>query len=79
MGAQLARFWGERVPGTRRLVEVLIKRWPHLTTADALASDVGMTATGGTFKTYVGRLRANGLVEESGKRMRLAAAIMGRT
>ena len=76
-GLALARFWGERIPGARRLVDVLVKRWPHLTTADALASDAGMTATGGTFKTYLGRLRTNGLLEEKNRRLRLAPALMG--
>ena len=76
-GPALARFWSERVPGAPRLVEVLVKRWPHAVTAESLASDVGMTASGGTFKTYLGRLRSNGLLEERGRRVRLAPAIMG--
>lgn len=75
-GPALARFWGDRVPGARRLVDVLVKRWPHQTTSDALASDVGMSAAGGTFKTYLGRLRTNGLLEEKNRRLRLAPAIM---
>ncbi|MEA3043008.1 MAG: hypothetical protein QOH47_846 [Sphingomonadales bacterium] len=76
-GAQLAVFWGSRIPGARRMVDVLVKRSPHFTTRDALAADLGMSAAGGTFGTYLGRLRTNGLLEENGKKVRLSAAIMG--
>ena len=77
LGADRARLWGQRVPGVRRMVDVLIKRWPHWTTRDGLAADLGMAATGGTFSTYVGRLRANALIEQQGKRLRLSADVMG--
>lgn len=75
-GADRARFWGARVPGVRRLIDVLIKRWPHFTTREGLAADLGMAASGGTFGTYLGRLRSNGLIEEQGKRLRLASRLM---
>jgi hypothetical protein len=78
IGAGRARYWGERVPGVRRMVDVLIKRWPHFTTRDGLAADLGMAAAGGTFGTYLGRVRANGLLEEQGKRLRLSADVMGK-
>lgn len=74
-------MWGQRIPGVRRMVDVLIKRWPHATRVEALASDSGMTASGGTFGTYLSRLRTNGLLEETGKgearRVRLAPGVMG--
>lgn len=80
-GPELARFWGGLVPGVRRMVDVLIKRSPHFTTINGLAADLAMAAGGGTFGTYVGRLRANSLIEEQGKgdnkKIRLAPAIMG--
>ncbi|MGN6270909.1 MAG: hypothetical protein ACTHM0_13575 [Sphingomonas sp.] len=78
IGADRARYWAERVPGARRMVDVLIKRWPHFTTREGLAADLGMAAGGGTFGTYLGRARANGLLEEQGKRLRLAPDIMGK-
>jgi len=76
-GPELARFWGARIPGVRRMVDVLIKRSPHFTTREGLAADLGMSADGGTFGTYLGRLRSNGLLEAQGKRVRLAPSIMG--
>jgi hypothetical protein len=36
-----------------------------------------MAADGGTFKTYLGRIRSNGLLEEQKKRVRLTVAVMG--
>jgi len=76
-GPERARFWGGLVPGARRITDILIKRWPHFTTAEALASDAGMVATGGTFKTYLSRMRTNGLLQEQNKRVRLSPTIMG--
>ena len=35
---------------------------------DQIAADVGMTASGGTFNTYLGDLRRNGLITERDKR-----------
>jgi len=77
IGTERARYWGQRIPGVRRMVDVLIKRWPHDVTRAGLAADLGMAVDGGTFGTYLGRLRANGLVEEAGKKLRLHTAIMG--
>ncbi|HEX8380650.1 MAG TPA: DUF87 domain-containing protein [Allosphingosinicella sp.] len=76
-GPDLARFWGERIPGARKMVDMLAKRWPHFVTKEGLAADLGMAADGGTFKTYLGRIRSNGLLEEQKKRVRLTVAVMG--
>lgn len=75
-GADLARFWAQRISGVRRMVDVLIKRFPHFTTREALAADLGMSEKGGTFGTYLGRLRSNGLLDEQGKRVRLSPTLM---
>lgn len=75
-GPDRARFWDKRV-AAGRLIDVLLKRWPHWTSRDSLAADGGYAASGGTFGTYLGRLRANGLTEERGKKLRLSADVMG--
>ena len=36
-----------------------------------LADRVGMTATGGTFQTYLSRLKSNGLIEVAGRKITL--------
>jgi hypothetical protein len=77
LGADLARAWAARIPGTRRMVDVLIKRWPHMVTREALAADLGMATGGGTFTTYLGRLRGQSMLDEQSKRLRLAPALMG--
>lgn len=79
LGPDLIRFWGEKIPGVRRMAYVLLKRWPHFTTREGLAADLGMAIAGGTFGTYLGRLRANGLIEEQGKRVRLNHELMGQS
>ncbi|WP_129792604.1 ATP-binding protein [Sphingosinicella sp. CPCC 101087] len=76
-GPDLALFWSARIPGVRRMVDVLVKRWPHFVTREGLAADLAMSAKGGTFGTYLGRLRSNGLLEEQKTRVRLAPSIMG--
>lgn len=77
-GPDLARFWGERIPGVRRMVDALVEVWPAFTTREDLADAIGNAVSGGTFGTYLGRLRSNGLLEESGKDVRLSADVMTR-
>ena len=77
LGRDVARLWGKKLPGVGRMVETLLKRWPHLVSRDGLAGDLGMAASGGTFGTYLSRLRSNGLIEERGKRLRLRPELMG--
>lgn len=77
LGPELVRFWTKRIPGVTRMGEVLLQRWPHFTTREGLAADLGMAAAGGTFGTYLGRLRSNGLLEEKAKRIRLNPEMMG--
>lgn len=77
-GPELVARWAQAIPGVSRMLGVLQKRFPHMTTRDALAADLGMAPAGGTFGTYLSRLRANGLLEESGKRLRLSPELMER-
>lgn len=76
VGPDLVRAWAKKGQSTGKLAEVLLKRWPHTTTREALAADAGMTASGGTFTTYLGRLRKRGMLEERGKQLRLNPALM---
>lgn len=76
LGPDLATYWGAKTASTGKLVAVLIKRFPHFVTRDGLAADVGMSPTGGSYGTYLSRLRSKRLIEEQGKRLRLAPALM---
>lgn len=49
--------------GARAMLDALVEVYPAGFTRDELADRVGMTATGGTFNTYLGTLRRNGLID----------------
>lgn len=76
-GPELARWWARKIHGTPKLVEALIEAWPHPLTRDELAERVEMTARGGSFQAYVGRLRSPGLIEGGTDEIRLSAEVMG--
>ena len=77
VGPDLVRWWAAKLPGTPKLAEALIEAWPRDMTRDELALAVGMTAGGGTFGTYLGRLASPGLIERDGGVIRLNADAMG--
>lgn len=58
--------------GARRMLDVVADAGAAGVTRAVLAERAGITGSGGTFTTYLGRLRTNGLVEESGGVVRLA-------
>jgi hypothetical protein len=75
-GHQLVAFWADRVSGAGRLLMMLADDYPRWTTREFLAEQAQLAASGGTFSTYLSRLRAPGLIEEDGPRLRLAPALM---
>lgn len=76
-GLELVAFWADRIPGAKRMLIRLGQLYPKALKRDALAADLGMAPAGGTFGTYLSRLRGNGLLEEKQGRIRLAPALMG--
>jgi hypothetical protein len=48
------------------MLETLAKRYPTKLTRAQLGTLAGFTPSGGTFGTYLGTLRRNGLIEVSG-------------
>ncbi len=75
-GPELVRSWAKKGQSTGKLAEVLLALWPGSCSRERLAADAGMTASGGTFTTYLGRLRKRGMLEERGKQVRLNPALM---
>jgi len=72
-------MWLEAVRlGERKMLTALIAAYPNSLTRDELAAQVDMTATGGTFGTYLGTLRRNGLIEVEGDRVRASAILFDR-
>jgi hypothetical protein len=49
--------------GARNMLDQLVARHPDSVTKEELADLVEMTVTGGTFQTYLGTLRRNGLID----------------
>jgi uncharacterized protein len=54
--------------GAFAMLEAIVAAGPDGITRDQVAASVGMTASGGTFTTYLGDLRRNGLITDLGKR-----------
>ena len=61
--------------GEWRLLEALVQVYPKPLSREALGEHTGYTATGGTFGTYLGTLRRNGLVEVDGDEVRASATL----
>ena len=67
------RALGEGAAG--RLLDALIAQRDEWIRRDELAEACGLAASGGTFSTYLSRLRSNGLLEEKGSEIRAAAVL----
>lgn len=64
--AQVRDQWRHAMrAGARRMLDVLIDRYPAGISRDDLALAVDLEATSGTFSTYLSNLRSNGLTTES--------------
>jgi len=49
--------------GEWRMLEALVDMYPKALAREELGERTGYTASGGTFSTYLGTLRRNGLIE----------------
>jgi hypothetical protein len=49
--------------GERKILDLLVKRYPREVTTTDIGEHIEMTVTGGTFQQYMGVLRRNGLIE----------------
>ena len=57
--------------GPSKMIDALIAAHPRGMDRANLADRVGMTATGGTFQTYLSRLKSNGVIEVAGRKIML--------
>jgi hypothetical protein len=65
--AEVLTMWQQALKrGEWRMLEALVKIYPQSLSREELGDRTGYTATGGTFGTYLGMLRRNGLVELHG-------------
>jgi uncharacterized protein len=61
--------------GEWRMLEVLVQAYPKALTREALGEHTGYTASGGTFGTYLGTLRRNGLIEVDSAHVRASQTL----
>lgn len=78
-GPELVEFWITRIASVGPMLRALAKRYPRGFERGELANEIGMTASGGSFSTYLSRLRSAGLIEQEGSEIRAAPALMERT
>jgi hypothetical protein len=76
-GPDLVRWWAAKLPGTSRMAEALIQVWPQGLHRDELAARIDMSASGGSFGTYLSRLAGPGLITRDGGEIRLTEEVMG--
>lgn len=64
-GAALIAYWQAELgtSGARAMFDAAVAAYPRALTRDELAALTGIAATGGTFRTYLGKLRTMELVE----------------
>jgi hypothetical protein len=76
-GPDLVEFWGKKIPGKPAdILRLLASIYPESASKAAIAEAVGMNASGGSFTTYLSRLRGPGLIEKSGDSFRATRALM---
>jgi hypothetical protein len=62
--------------GAARMLRAVMDAYPEGLTRDQIGAAAGVTATSGTFSTYLGELRRNGLIEQRGARFVATAILM---
>ncbi|TPL40638.1 DUF87 domain-containing protein [Mesorhizobium sp. B2-4-6] len=71
-------MWKSKLPGVGPMLDVLSRMYPDAISREGLAASLGLAVGGGTFGTYLSRIRTNGLVEEPQRGLlRLSPIIMG--
>lgn len=76
-GPELVEFWAGKIPGVRPMLMALRDGFPHFLDRETLANKCNLAVGGGTFGTYLSRLRGPGLIEEDGLHLRLSPNVMG--
>jgi len=73
---ELLELWrGVLRGGERKMLDELIAIYPAALTREDLGERAGYTASGGTFGTYLGTLRRNGLIEVNGNEVRASETL----
>lgn len=76
-GPELVAFWKGKISGVGPMLDALAAHYPNAMTREDLATVINLAAGGGTFGTYVSRLRSPGLIEVDGQNLRCSPSLMG--
>lgn len=76
-GPELVRWWAAKLPGVARMAEALIEAGPAGLDRETLAARIEMSASGGSFGTYISRLASPGLIIRDGGVIRLSPEVFG--
>ena len=57
------------------MLEALVGEYPNMLSREELGERTGFSPTGGTFGTYLGILRRNGLIEVEGLQVRASQTL----
>lgn len=68
--AEVRAMWKKAVGGAGKFIDILLAARGGLS-REQIAANAGMAITGGTFGSYLSRLRSNGLIIETGSVIRL--------
>lgn len=73
---ELLRMWQSKLKrGPAEMLGYLVRRYPDTATREELAAAVEMTASGGSFGTYISTLKTNGLIEVNGQYVRTSDSL----
>jgi hypothetical protein len=70
-GAVIEQWKSALGSGPSKMIDALIAAHPRGMDRANLADRVEMTATGGTFQTYLSRLKSNGIIDVAGRKITL--------
>lgn len=73
---QVLEMWREVLrAGERKMLDELVAIYPQALSRSELGARTGFTPSGGTFGTYLGSLRRNGLLEVAGEQVRASETL----
>lgn len=73
---EILAMWRSKLKkGARAMLDVLVESYPSWVGRQQLADSVSMEVSGGTFSTYLGTLRRNGLIEVEGSEVRASEVL----
>ncbi|MBE7474271.1 MAG: ATP-binding protein [Anaerolineales bacterium] len=73
---EILAMWREALrAGERKMLDELVAVYPDSLSREELGTRAGFTVSGGTFGTYLGTLRRNGLVEVDGDQVRASETL----